>query len=488
MTTTAPPPPVTRVPPPPRAPRRGPKTALLVVAGLVGAVVLGFLGQSTSGLVATVGLLAVVGVSVVVVYLRNDPALIVPALVFSMWFEALGVGQFSLGRILAALVPLLMVALIVSSNWRPPALEPRGWLPIALLIVWAWAGGLYSQTVSGAGGWFFSFLALFLGIAYALGIAVFLEGPEQLERLMRTWVLIGLPIAALGVVIFFTLGNRIFGLTGGPNTYATYVTEVLPFCVLFARRERGRGRVVMYAAILIYLGGLLATGSRGGMVGAAVVGMYIFATLPGISRSRRVVTIITGVLAMFALLFLFGLLNAERFSLGAILSDRGAGRLDIWNAGMQVMRDNWVIGLGLGGFASRAIQFLQLAENGQIGIIESKEVIEQGGINAHNLYLGLTLDMGVIGLTLYMAVVASAMKNLWDLRHTRWGDLAWAFQGTIIASLVAGMFGGAFNHKFLWLIVGAAASAYTRRRMTPRPGVRIVAARPVVAGVADGTR
>src|SRR4051794_7092235 len=107
MTTTAPPPRVTAVPTPPGSPRRGPKSVFLVVAAIVGAVILAFLGQSMT---AVIGLVGVVAVCVVAAFIRNDPSIIVPALVYSMWFEGLGFGQARLGRILAGLVPLLIFA------------------------------------------------------------------------------------------------------------------------------------------------------------------------------------------------------------------------------------------------------------------------------------------------------------------------------------------------------------------------------------------
>lgn len=468
MTTTAPRP-TAPAPTPPRRTRRSVGRVAVVVAALVGALALAVVGQSATGVVAVLALLIVVAGAAV---FRSNTQLIVPIVIYSMWFEGLRVGQISLGRVVAALAVALIAVRVVTSAWRPPAIEPRGWLPVYLVVAWAWAGGLYASVTGGAGGWFFQFLTLFLGVAYYLAMAVFLEGPEQLEVHLRRFVIIGAPTAILGLGIFLTLGNRVFGFNGGPNTYAAYIVNILPFVVVFARREVGWRRLAFLSLIPIYLGGLLATGSRGGMLAVAVVGMYILVTMPGPRLRRRVVMVAIGLLGMFVAYQVFAILNPTRFSLGAITSDRGAGRADIWNAAVGVVRENPVFGLGLGGFSSRAIEFIQNAANGQIDVLNSKEVVEQGGINPHNLYLALMLDMGLIGLTLYLGAIAATMKNFWDLRHTRWGDMGWAFNGALIGVLFGGLFGAAYNQKFLWVGIGAAAAAFRLRRLTPPRSAR----------------
>jgi O-antigen ligase len=202
-------------------------------------------------------------------------------------------------------------------------------------------------------------------------------------------------------------------------------------------------------------------------------GVYILVTVPGVKPLPRLVGIVVGGIGMLGMAFLFAILNPERFSIAAIFSDRGAGRLDIWNAAIQVMEDHWIFGLGMGGFASNAIQFMQVANNGDITLLSSEQVIAQGGINAHNVYLALVLDSGIIGLVLYLTIIAGVLKNLWDLRRNpRWADLSWAFTGIVLVNLVGGMLGGALNGKFFWTIAGASAGYFVRRRLTPRRGSR----------------
>jgi hypothetical protein len=470
MTATAPRPTLSSpTPDGPRRPRRPMSTrrVVLIALGVVGAMVLGYLGQSLLAVAVIAGVVAFV---IAASFLRNDADLIMPALIYSMWFEGLAVGQLSVGRVMALLVPVVIALRMVTSSWKPPAFEPRAWLPVALLTIWAVASAFYA--VSGLNLWALNLGTFMLGVAYYLGAAVFSKGPQQIETLLRRWVLLGVPIAVLGLLIFLLLGSRVFGLTGGPNTYAAYVQMLIPLVVVFARRASGWKRVGYWALIPIYLGALLSTGSRGGLIGTGVVGVYVLLTLPRVPLRRRAIIAIFGFAGMVGVFLLFGLLSSDRFSIGAILSSRGTGRLDIWKAALQVLQGHWIFGLGLGGFSPNAIVLIQNTNNVNLAILQNTEVVQQGGIVAQNVYLQLMLDLGIIGLVLYLGVICSTLKNLWDLRKTEWGDMAWAFGGALLGGLVAGMFASQYNQKFVWLIIGLAASNYVRRRLTAPHGAR----------------
>jgi O-antigen ligase len=354
-------------------------------------------------------------------------------------------------------------------------------LPVTLFTLWNVIAAFYG--VSGFVAWVFGFLTYLLGVGYYLGAAVFSKGPRQIETLLRRWVWVGVPIAVLGILIFFTVGSRVFGLSGGPNTYAAYVQMLFPLVVVFARRERGWKAVAWWALIPIYLGAMLSTGSRGGLIGTGVVGLYVLFTLPRVPAHRRAVIAVIGIAAMVGVFLLFGVFSADRFSIGAILNSKGTGRIAIWSGAIQVLQGHWVLGLGLGGFNINAIYLLQNTSNVDLSILSNRTVQAQGGIVAQNLYLQIVLDMGLIGLVLYLGVICTTLKNLWDLRKTEWGDMAWAFAGALIGGLVAGMFASQYNQKFVWLIIGLAASGFVRRRLTPPHGA-VIAPSPVeTAGV-----
>ena len=94
----------------------------LGVAVVVGAVGLGYVGNSLSAVIA---LAVIAGVVVGVGLIINRPEYLMPAALLAIWFESVGVGPINAGRVIAALVPLIILFRAMSTGWRPPALQAR---------------------------------------------------------------------------------------------------------------------------------------------------------------------------------------------------------------------------------------------------------------------------------------------------------------------------------------------------------------------------
>ena len=454
----------------PRGPSAGNPKAIAAAVGLgfVG-LVLAYMGQSIGGVLVV--LILVAGVVGAGILLRN-PDWMLPIMIYSLWFEGVRQGQISTGRVVALLIPLIAAGRMASSSWRPPALKPRAWVSTFLVMVWAWATGLWALSVGGAAGWFQQFLLVTLGIMFWLGGAIYTDGPEQIERLFKHFVWIGFPIAVISTVLFFTVDNRVFGFTGGPNEFAALMVSAIPFMVMYARREVGRRRWAYWSMIPFALVAVVSTGSRGGLIGLGVAGVWGILTLPGVGGTKRVRNSVVG-FGFMTIGYLFAaILQPERFAPQVLLGqgDRGAGRLDIFDAAMQAVGDNWQFGLGMGGFASNSIYFLQVANNAALERLEGTEIVESGGISAHNLYLQLILDMGVIGTVFYLSVFGLMAWNLWTLRHTRWRDLCWVFSVVIVLFLFRGILGASINNKLTWLSAGIMGSTFVNYRYTMRRG------------------
>jgi len=431
--------------------------ALVVIA-----VGLAWVGNS---IIAVAIIAAVAALVITFGLIIKQPEVLLPIAVISMWIEGLG-GQASIGRVMSVVIPLVIVARIATTSWRPAALQPRAWVPLLVLTVWCWLGVFWAKVP--VGGWLIGFFTLFLGIAYALAFMVFTESPAQVMKLMTIWVWLGALVALASSFVFFVGGVRGYGFTGGANNYAAFVVAGFPVIVVLARAAEGRARLLLWCNVPIYLSALIASGSRMGFIMGGVMGVYIFSTMPGIRGRKRVITIVGGAVFMGVVVFLFAALNSDRFSLAAFFSDRGAGRLDIWPAAIAAFKLHPLQGWGLGGFRSSSYELVQQTSGASLQALRQTDDIRVGYIEAHNLYLSILMDLGLIGTTIYFGLIASTMKNLWDLRKTAWGQLVWAFQGVQIALLIGQFFGTQLNQKFQWMIIGLAAGIYRKQRMIHR--------------------
>lgn len=429
---------------------------------VVGALLLASLSTS----LLNVGLILALSLAVAGgLLLKDRPELLLPLAVYTMWFEAIGFGPVRMGRIIAVLAVGVIASRILTSSWRPPAIAARVWLPIMAVCIWAWSSALWSRT---SGAWFNGFFALFLAFTYAALFAFFVTDPDQLLRLLKGWVAIGALIGTLSCIVHYGLGYRSFGFTGGPNEYALLNVAGIPIALTLYRRTDGRERYLYLGAILLLIGGTFSAGSRGGLVGTCVVALYCAVTWPGLAPRVRLRAIVLAPLVV-GLIFLAAVISdPERFSPLAFLSDRGAGRLDIWAAGVAAFKEHWLLGYGAGGFEKQAGALLQKVTGGNLDVANDPNFRDRNAIPAHNLYLAAVLDFGVIGFALYWGAFAAAMKNLWDMRRTRWIDISWFGLGILGTYLVTAMFSSGLNQKMMWVLMGLPGAYYVHRYYTRR--------------------
>ncbi len=460
--------------PTPSAGRRNPGpmvgrsvAAVLLGTGVIAAV---FLAQSWA-VIAVAGLLVVTVIGAVA--LAQSPGLLVPIALGSMWFESLGVGPISVGRIVAVLGPLVLFARILTTSWRPPQLMPRAWVPLVALLTWAWFGAFYAEQF---GVWFNGFLTLMLGVSYWFIFSLLLPPAETLERYLRLWAYLGSSVGVLSVIAFFAFGGgtggRVSGLAGGPNEYAMYIIASLMVMAYLIGRSDRRQRLILYGCCAVQAAAVGASGSRMGLVMMAFITVYVVLTYPGLSVARRLRLAVGAGLggATFYSLLLF--INPDRFSLAGLTSDRGAGRVDLWSAGVSSLTEHLWFGRGLGGFSASAFELLQRTSGARLDVLRSAGFIGRGAGESHNLYLTIAIDLGVTGFVLYFGLI---LVSLWNLRTNKGRidrGLSWALFGVLLAMMVGNFFGSQLNNKLQWSILGIASGIWVRQRLVAAVGER----------------
>jgi O-antigen ligase len=115
----------------------------------------------------------------------------------------------------------------------------------------------------------------------------------------------------------------------------------------------------------------------------------------------------------------------------------GAGRTEIWKLGLDALGDFWLFGAGLHNFPE---------------VFKQYSLTGQGGYGAHNSYLAVTVELGVIGLALMLAAVASHFLAVWRARRAGHGGLALAATEAAAFGMLSGaMFGDRVWTKTIWL-------------------------------------
>ncbi len=282
------------------------------------------------------------------------------------------------------------------------------------------------------------------------------------ERKHVVWVLAaylaGATIAAgYGIVTQPEISDeleRLQGTIGDPNQLAA----VLAAGVVIAAGLAGAARAFSAARLLALLAGAvcliaaLSTLSRGGIV--ALLAGFVAALFLG-GRWRMHVAVL-GVLAAMGAACFFALFAPPEATERILAADGGTGRTDIWTIGWRMVEDEPLRGVGSGNFPVSSANYLL-----EPGAIERDEFILDTPKVAHNVYLEIWAEMGIVGLALFLALVAGslicAMRAAGIFRRA--GDsqmeiLARATAIAVIVILAADFFISDQFAKQLWLLLG----------------------------------
>jgi O-antigen ligase len=241
----------------------------------------------------------------------------------------------------------------------------------------------------------------------------------------------------LGLYGFVTDDKRPRGPLGEPNQTAAVLAFILPVSIALAIRAKALLRMILSAVSVVLMAALVVTGSRGGMVAAAVgLALLLNAARKEMRMSGRV-----ALLSIIPLLFMLGwallpdqyqvLIEQRLMSLGDVQSDvrrTSAGRTMLWTAALEAWRSSPLFGYGWGFFR------------------------EASGNATHNEYLVFLVDTGMVGFLLYLAVWFSVLRLLVLARRSGRGDglILASFQAGVSALLVAIFF---VNLFLPWLVV-----------------------------------
>ncbi len=226
---------------------------------------------------------------------------------------------------------------------------------------------------------------------------------------------------------------RPYGLLPHPNPFAGVLTLGLLACSVWILSRR---RWQWIAGTLSGLLGLWVLGlsfSRaawlGTAAGAAAILVLAWRGHLRLSRRRLVISALAflGCGLLFLTLYRPFLLARSGVGAESIEQRSVSDRLVYLDFAMRAIRENPVLGVGAGNFPWKASYYLMFTD------------FDLLGDNVHNIYLSAWAELGIVGLALYLAALASgiwaALRLLW--RQPEPARLA--FFGGVIALLLIGL-------------------------------------------------
>ena len=281
----------------------------------------------------------------------------------------------------------------------------------------------------------------------------------RLAAWLLTWMAIGLGLFALynfmtGAMIDQGANqDRLVGnegaLTKNPNDLALMVNLLLPLTVgLFLSSKETWQRMVLLTAVGVEAATVVLTYSRGGAVTLAVI---VLAYLWKLRRRPERTFIYVGLLAAVLALPLLPSSYFDRMStITNVQADRTGSAQerisDMIIAGKTILA-NPIIGAGMG----MNMLVMREARGGWLGV--------------HNVYLEHAIDLGLIGLGIFLVLLWSCLRVVADIQRTASSpDLVFFAQGlqvSLMAYATAAMFHPVSYQYYFYYIAGLAIGART---------------------------
>lgn len=265
--------------------------------------------------------------------------------------------------------------------------------------------------------------------------------------------------------------GRLSGTVGDPNEFAAVLVAALPLAIALAagRNWPPAVRAVGAGAAVLSVAGTVLSLSRGGLVALIVV---LLAGLVFAGRWRAKLLPIVP----FVLIACLGYFLATPSALERVTSSNGGtGRADLWRVGWRMVEARPVLGVGAGNFANASIHYLL-----RPGRLNRSDLVASTPKVAHNTYLTVLAELGLVGAVMFVALIAIALAC--GFRAARLfarqqdGTMEMLARGWLVAMaglLAADVFLSAEFSKQLWLLLalGPALLGVARGAVSPRFGL-----------------
>ena len=312
----------------------------------------------------------------------------------------------------------------------------------------------------------FNSFYLFMGLSYFLeAIAMFTViyilipslSSQQIEYAFSAFIF-GTFIVAIWFLLEYSWGSSTFnqidrlglGMGINPNQFSSYCMMGIIYLTSIYRKKMKWGWRFLIIAVLGIV--LFFSGTRTTMLGTIAGLLVAFTFGKRFSRSWIVQMILilmvisigisaTGIVQNNPVerqISRYTDLFSINFSDKSQMAEISSGRTIIWQVGWNAFLKNPILGVGLGRFSS-----ISLANDTSV----RSNLI---GASAHNLYLSILVEQGVVGIILFVSWVFLYFR--YAIRKSNW---AACVLGWLVAYLLLGFSGGyAINSVFGFLLGG----------------------------------
>ncbi len=289
---------------------------------------------------------------------------------------------------------------------------------------------------------------IFVEVVFLIATSIFIDSRQHLETsILMLIASIGLASLYLikewgGAISTYGLGYRPGSVAGDPNIFSASAVTVLPIMVAFVLTRDGWKRAFAGGCLLLTLIAVLIAASRGGFI--ALVALLVLQLRNARHRGKYIARCVGHSC------FIHGLsgIPARSFASSYVSDTESSGaRLQLWSIAFRIIADHPFLGVGLWQFAPYMSRYLPP------GVDLAFHV-------PHNTYLEVAVEVGLVGLALFLAMFFFTFLNLSRLRRAakRCGDtftysLSTAIGNGLVGFAIAAFFVSGIHARVFWFSI-----------------------------------
>ncbi len=222
--------------------------------------------------------------------------------------------------------------------------------------------------------------------------------------------------------MFEEIKTRVYSTLDNPNVLGQYFIMMMPIAFSLLVAIRGNYNKLLYAICnCLMFACLIYTWSRGAWVGV-VIGIGFFVLI----KDRRWLVLCIAALFIVPSVLPASILN-RLLSIGNLEDSSTAYRVAVWLGSINLLKDYWFTGIGLGPDA-----FLKIYPQYALGGADF-------ALHSHNFYLQWIVDMGVMGLITYIGIIVTGFSRIASIKGKK---------NSLIKNVLLAMAGGLLGYLF----------------------------------------
>jgi O-antigen ligase len=285
------------------------------------------------------------------------------------------------------------------------------------------------------------------------------------QRVAQVYVAACSVAALAGLVAFFRHNLRASGPVGDPNDFAFFLVAALPLCI--GLRHHARHKQLYNLAALTMTLAIFATLSRGALLAIGAMLAYSLVTRRIRAAAAFAAVVLAGIAVAGALIVAPDKLSISLHAKGQVAQQNIDTRLSRWQAAAEMTYDHPLIGVGPAGFRENYDRYIDYRGTNP----------ERGLDVAHEMYLEVSSELGVVGLAAFVGVLGFGYRGAKQRARGNDPD-AYLANSVCVAFVGAGVAAIFLTEQYylpLWLLaaLGAALQARTPRGANSHQSVSV---------------